>query len=259
MSHARPEKSGSNAGLIIFIVLGVLLAFMLVCGGVLAALLIPAITAARGAARETTQRMQSMNNLKQIGLALHNYHDTYNCFPAQYLEDEQGNPRYSWRTAILPFVENQQLFERYDSHRAWDDPRNQPFVSQPVNVFHSPRDPAISGNRTSYLALSGEGTVFDGNQARKMAQITDGTSNTVIVVEVIGSTVPWAKPQDLDINEVQLSGAPGDLDPEGFCALFADGSVRFLQGITLADLRALATRGGNEPPPVLSRSPAPGY
>ena len=81
----------------------------------------------------------------------------------------------------------------------------------------------------------------------------------MIVVEVIGSNVPWAKPEDLDIDQIALSGAPGDLDPAGFCALFADGSVRFLQGISLADLKALATRAGQEPPPALQSAQPGGY
>ena len=251
MSHAKPAKQGSNAVVIILIVLGALFAIALVCGGLIFfmafATLAPAVTAARGAA----QRMESMNRLKMVGLALHNYHDVYNSFPAAYVENEDGNPRYSWRTALLPFVERAALFDSYDSNRSWDSPKNQSVVSQRVEAFQSLRDTNIAGNGTSFVALGGPGTIFDGNKFTRLRDIVDGTVNTIIVVEVIGSNIPWAKPQDLNIDDVRMSGQPGDLDPNGFLALFADGSVRFLEGISVQDLKALASRGGGEVAPML--------
>jgi hypothetical protein len=242
MSYAEAPKkpsnsSSSSATVIIIVVLISAVGVMFVCGGILVALLLPAVQAAREAAR----RMESMNHLKQIGLALHNYHDTYNTFPAAYIEDENGTPRTSWRTAILPFVEQAPLADQYDDDKSWDDPANSSIVSMMVPIFVSPRDPKAGGNKTSYLALGGPGTVFDGPKFTKIAQIADGTSNTVLVVEVLGSNVQWAQPKDLDVNQVQLSGQPGDLDGQrGFLALFADGSVQYLQGVTLEQLKELA-------------------
>ncbi|MCO6453772.1 MAG: DUF1559 domain-containing protein [Pirellulaceae bacterium] len=249
MSYAEmPQKpapsSSSSAATIIIIVLAVGLGFMLVCGGVLVALLLPAISAARDAAR----RVESMNNLKQIGLALHSYHDTYGRFPASRIDDANGRPQTSWRTALLPFVEQQPMYDQYDFHQAWDSPVNQNLVSVPIKIFMSPRDPNIQGNRTSYLALTGPGTVLEANKFSAMRDIIDGTSNTLIAVEVVGSDVPWAEPRDLNIEDVRMSGQPGDLDPNGFLALFADGSVQHLQGLTLEEFLSLARRDDQSRP-----------
>src|SRR6476469_182788 len=83
--------------------------------GVLVALLLPAVQAAREAAR----RMQCSNHLKQIGLALQNYHDTFGSLPPAYLADSQGKPIHSWRVLILPFLENTTLYDRYSFDEPW--------------------------------------------------------------------------------------------------------------------------------------------
>ncbi|MBM4093450.1 MAG: DUF1559 domain-containing protein, partial [Planctomycetes bacterium] len=89
---APAPRSSTNTLLIVAIVLGA----MCVCSvPILVALLLPAVQAAR----ESARRMRCQNNLKQIGLALMNYHDTYKRFPAAYIADENGRPMHSWRVA----------------------------------------------------------------------------------------------------------------------------------------------------------------
>src|SRR5207249_4295371 len=109
----QPAKSGGGAGVII--------AVLAVCGiggicviGILVALLLPAVQAAREAAR----RMQSQNNLKQIVLALHNYHDTFQTFPPGVVTDAAGNPLYSGRVLLLPFMEPTALSDEFDLTQA---------------------------------------------------------------------------------------------------------------------------------------------
>ena len=80
---------------------------LVVCGVlvVLVALFLPALRF--GGAREAARRMQCSNHLKQIALALHNYHDEYKSFPPAYIADESGKRMHSWRVLILPFIEGQ--------------------------------------------------------------------------------------------------------------------------------------------------------
>ncbi|MFN0054259.1 MAG: DUF1559 domain-containing protein, partial [Planctomycetales bacterium] len=93
---------------ILLLIGGCALAVLLVCGGILAALLLPAVQQAREAARRT----QCKNNLHQIGLALHNYHDAFNSFPPAYIPDASGRPMHSWRVLILPFLDQAPLYQR---------------------------------------------------------------------------------------------------------------------------------------------------
>ena len=193
--YAPPAKS-SGSGITILVVVGACFFGMLVCGGVLVALLLPAVQAAREAARRT----QCSNNLKQIALAFHNYHDTYGAFPPAYIPDENGQPKHSWRVLILPFLEQSPIYEQYNFDEPWNSPNNMAVTSQAVPVYSCPSSPAGSpgSTETSYMVIAGPGTVFDADKACKMSEIMDGTSNTLMVVEVKGTGVNWAEPKDLD-------------------------------------------------------------
>src|SRR6056297_1076372 len=79
--------------------------------GILVALLLPAVQAAREAAR----RMQCGNNLKQMALAMHNYHDTHKAFPFSYMIDPSNLNVQSWGTRLLPFIEQSAIYDRWDS------------------------------------------------------------------------------------------------------------------------------------------------
>ncbi|HSG73025.1 MAG TPA: DUF1559 domain-containing protein, partial [Planctomycetaceae bacterium] len=101
-----------------FTLLEVIVVFLVIV--VLIALLMPVTRNAGPAAR----RWACKNNLKQIGLALHNYHDSFGTFPPAYTVDADGKPLHSWRTLILPFVEQQSLYDSIDLTKPWDDPAN---------------------------------------------------------------------------------------------------------------------------------------
>src|ERR1700676_3675353 len=104
---------------------------------VLIALLLPAVQAAREAAR----RAQCVNNLKQIGLAMHNYHSTYDCFPPAVTADDQGRPLLSWRVLILPYLEEAPLYAQFHLDEPWDSPHNLPLASKMPRVYTCPSDP----------------------------------------------------------------------------------------------------------------------
>ncbi|HUY93010.1 MAG TPA: DUF1559 domain-containing protein [Pirellulales bacterium] len=246
---APPPKKSSAP--IIIVVLAACLVGAVACGGVLIALLLPAVQAAREAAR----RSQCSNNLKQIGLALQNYADVYKEFPPQYLADENGKPMHSWRVLILPYMEQQALYDQYDFNEAWDGPHNSQLAAQMPAVFRCPSDPvtATGGTITSYVGVSGPGTIFDGPKSANFANITDGLSNTLAVVEFAGGGVHWMEPRDLDASQLSGIVSPPDgqnissYHPGGANAEFADGHAQFLSSsIDLQFLRALTTVAGGE-------------
>jgi prepilin-type processing-associated H-X9-DG protein len=224
---------------------------VLVCGGILVALLLPAVQAAREAAR----RSQCSNNLKQIALAFHNYHDTYKTFPPAYIPDEDGNPKHSWRVLILPFLEQQRLYEQYNFDEPWDSPNNKIVGNTAIPVYSCPTDPSSGTlpNQTSYMVVTGPNTVFNGGQAARMRDILDGTSNTILVVESAGSGVTWSQPVDIDASNVTFPlgarnpNSTGSFHPGGMNVAMCDGSVRFVSNaIARAVWDALITRDGGE-------------
>ncbi len=212
--------------------------------GVGIALLLPAVQAAREAARRT----QSSNNLKQIGLGLVNFADVYKSFPAAAVVDKQGRPLLSWRVAILPYVEQQELYNRFHLDEPWDSEHNKALIALMPIVYRNPNLPAASEGKTNYLAVAGENATLQPKKGTTFPTITDGTSNTIAVVEANADrAVIWTKPDDWSPNEKEpLAGLLG-FRAGGFLALFADGSVRFLsQSVNPNTFKAMLTRNGGE-------------
>jgi prepilin-type N-terminal cleavage/methylation domain-containing protein len=212
--------------------------------GVLIGLLLPAVQAAREAAR----RMQCSNNLKQIGLALHNYADTYNnTFPPAYTTDKSGKPGLSWRVLILPYLEEQDLYKQFHLDEPWDSEHNKALVAKIPRVYVSPNYAGPPG-RTNYLGIGGERGVLGGKNGVSFAQIIDGSSNTIMVVEASNaSAVEWTKPDPFVPDTANPTKGLTGLRPGGFNALFADASVRFIaEKITPQLLNALFTYNGGE-------------
>ena len=210
-------------------------------GPVAVALLLPAVQAARSSAR----RAQSTNNMKQMALAMWTYHENNGGLPPQAITDEDGKPLLSWRVAILPYIEQQALYNQFHLDEPWDSPHNKELLSVKVPVYLIPGSEAPEGE-TYYQAFVGDGALVDPTEMTKIQEITDGTSNTIMIVEA-GESVPWTKPEDLEYSEDEDLPPLGGHFPGGFNAAFADGSVRFLKH-TIAEevLRALITRAGGE-------------
>jgi type II secretory pathway pseudopilin PulG len=239
-----PARTSAGAGASIGVIIGVVLVGMLLCGGILVALLLPAVQAAREAAR----RSQSTNNMKQLGLAMHNYHDTYQSFPPAVVRDENGTALYSGRVLLLPFMEQSALFNAFDKTKAWNAPENAHIVASRIATFEDPSSPATGAPHTDYFFVTGAGSIFEEGKPHNLAQISDGTSNTIWMLEGKNGNVHWAEPKDFDIG--QLGSVPPGNHPSGNVAAFADGSVRFLsRSIDPATLRALLTSDGGEPVP----------
>jgi prepilin-type processing-associated H-X9-DG protein len=207
------------------------------------ALLLPAWSSGTS---QPARRAQCLNNLKQIALALHNYHDVYKVFPPQAVTRPDGKPLLSWRVLLLPYLEEDDLYSRFKLDEPWDSRNNLPLLALMPTVYHCPSDPAPPG-MTSYEGVVGPHTMWrnDGNCV-SLAGVTDGTSNTIFFGEASGP-VPWSAPQDIrhDVNLPQAGfGSP---HPDGFNAAHVDGSVRFIRR-TMAPmyLESLLTRDGGE-------------
>jgi len=237
----RPSK-GSSTALIVAGVLGCgFFAFAIL--GILVALLLPAVQAAREAAR----RMQASNHLKQLGLAMQNYHDAYQCFPPAVVTDEDGNALYSGRVLLLPYMEQVQLYNAFNKDEPWDSPNNKLITQQTLQVFTDPSAPTADvPGQTDFLFVTGKGTVFDPpGSASSFSKITDGTSNTMCMIEVKKSGINWAEPRDLDFSQ-PMSLPPGN-HPNINLAVFFDGHTAAITKSTPAQIiRALATCAGNE-------------
>ncbi|HEY4263612.1 MAG TPA: DUF1559 domain-containing protein [Schlesneria sp.] len=213
-----PTKGGLK---IILLQVAVVVAVVTVC----IALLLPAVHRASEPARRT----QCKNNLKQIGMALHQYHDTYGTFPPAYTVGADGRRLHSWRTLILPYLDQIELYKQIDLSKPWDDQVNTEFAKTDLYVYHCPSTPEPFTN-TSYMVIVGAGTCFPGATSKSISEITDGTSNTVMVVEVESQkSVPWMSPADVD-EKFLIDVGPNSTTSHagGLYALFVDGSVRFL-------------------------------
>lgn len=225
-------------------------------GGVIASLaivllVIALLLPAKRTAREAARRMACTNNLKLIALALHNYQAANGSWPPAYTVDANGNRLHSWRTLILPYTEESELFETIDLSKPWDDPANAKARETMMHIYQCPSVPLDPGkeNLTTYLAVVGPECAFSGSAARKLSEITDGTSNTIAVIDVDSDrAVHWMSPQDIGKDEVLEYGPKSRINHPGvFLAALLDGSVTaFTLTLDPDILHALLTIAGGE-------------
>lgn len=237
-------RSGMSPALIIALVVVALMVFLCLASGVLVALLLPAVNAAREAARRST----CVNQLRVIGIAMQNYHTTYKTFPPTYVADADGKPMHSWRVLILPFTEDRRLkalYDQYDFNEPWNGPNNSKLAGTIGDVYTCPSDPT-AGTETSYVAVVGPETVWPGPAGMRIRDITDGTSNTVMLVEVADAGIHWMEPRDLTFAEATV-GKASSFHADGFNSLFCDGSVHFLDNdLSTAVLHDMITARSGE-------------
>ena len=318
MSPAFPSGSGAPRRGFTLIELLVVIAII----AVLIALLLPAVQQAREAAR----RSQCMNNLKQIGLALHNYHDTHLAFPPGWIganpvtraHDVNGPNGFGWGTMVLPYLEQNNLYDQFDFRSSIIDdtlgtPTNLSLITTRLPVFECPSDshsgewmiepegggtPIATLAAANYVGLFGfqyVGPLPDGDDHRDLhvceelapgqqctgdgvfyhnsrvniGQITDGTSNTIMVGErasqvgtapLFHSTwtgvIPGGEEAFARILGSTDHTVNGGVHAEDFSSrhtggahfILGDGHARFIgENINLEVFRALGTRAGGEP------------
>lgn len=169
----------------------------------------------------------SQNNLKQIALAFHNYHDAQGRLPNN-VYDKDGKALLSWRVLILPYIDQEPLYLQFKLDEAWDSETNKPLAAKLPKVYAPIRVKAKEGE-TFYRGFTGKGALFgpDSGKGLKFANITDGTANTGMVFEA-GEAVIWSKPDDLPFDpkkEIKLGGLFEGMSNVALC----DGSVRRLK------------------------------
>jgi len=203
--------------------------------------------------RLAAARVQSQNNLKQIGLAFHNYHDTMGTFPGGFYDASGKKVGLSWRVAVLPYLEQVELYKQFKLDEPWDSENNKKLIAKMPKQYAPPG--VDTKGYTFYRSFSGMGTILPppipgkaGTPAQgvKLTSITDGTSNTFMCVEA-GEAVIWTKPDELAYDEKKPVPKLGGIFETGFNAAFCDGSVRFFKpDIDEKTLRGLITANGGE-------------
>ena len=184
------------------------------------------------------------NNLKQILLAMHNYHAAYNRLPGPGITDADGKLLLSWRVSLLPFIEEQGLWERFHKDEPWDSEHNLPLAKEMPRVYQSSAD--LDETMTVYHGLVGEGLAISPEGETTFRQFLDGLSNTLIVLESKPEhAVLWSKPEDMTID-LQDPFANLNEGPGGFAAAWGDGAVQVLDAIDEENFRRALTRAGFE-------------
>lgn len=193
-------------------------------------------------------RTPCMNNLKNITLAVISYAERHNAFPPAYTVDADGNRLHSWRTLILPYLDQQALYESIDLSKPWNDPANAKAYGTELDVFSCPAA-KLSGGLTTYLGNAATGGCFTGDRPRPISEITDSPDQTVLVAEVAPpQAVHWMAPQDAD-ERILLHLRPGDKSAHiGVVnAGFVDGTVHALSANLDSHVRrSLLTASGND-------------
>jgi hypothetical protein len=206
---------------------------------------------------------KNQHNLRQIGLALHNFHDSYKNLPPAAICDKQGKPLLSWRVAILPFIEQAPLYQQFKLDEPWDSPHNSKLVAQMPPVFAPVGIKTKEAGLTYYRGFVADpnlgpahATAWEttpapnspyGAWGPRLIAFTDGTSNTLLLVEA-GEPVPWTKPAELPYDPKKPLPKLGGVSKDGFNILMADGSTRFAPAnFDEQTLRLMITRADGQP------------
>jgi len=213
---------------------------------------------------EQAFRVHRTNQLKQLGLAMHNYHSVHKHFPSSAaIRDKDGKPLLSWRVAILPFIESNTPYKKFRLDEPWDSPHNLPLLKEMPKAFADPGNGRLARQgMTTYQVPVGAGTLFaPADQSTTLLrkglyfgegfsykQVTDGTSQTMMIAEVAAKhAVPWTKPADWEVDFANPLAAIRQEGRDVAVASWADGSVRAFQlDMDEKEFAKVLTKGGGE-------------
>lgn len=211
------------------------------------------LTQLLGVATASAMRSQAANNLKQLALACHNFESAHGVLPPQALVDNDGKKLLSWRVLLLPYLDQEELYSQFRLDEAWDSPHNIKLLERMPAVF-GPSDAAQlaalreKGLTCSLAPLTPQSLFGKPGLGRDFDEILDGTSNTLLFVEVNPAhAVPWTKPEDVVLDGDNPLEKLRISDREDFLAARGDGSVDYLPlSMPVAVLQALLSIDGGE-------------
>jgi hypothetical protein len=184
----------------------------------------------------TFERADKMQKLKQLGLALHNYYSAYKVFPPFSPKEGSEPGNLSWRVHILPFLEESELYDKFALDEPWDSPQNIELLDEIPAIYAAGSEfwlvpSKLEPGHTMLQTPVGEGTIFGGDEPITFGKITDGTSNTLWLVEVAAEqALPWTAPRDYEFDPDDPAAGLNITIDGRFVAGMTDGSVHSLSG-----------------------------
>jgi len=192
---------------------------------------------------KSNELVQKTQNLRQIGLAFHIYHDNFKCFPALNGPGDKNapHPGLSWRVAILPFLDQAQLYNQFHLDEPWDSEHNKSLIAQMPKVFGTNPE----GKTTLHL-ITGDVAPFQNDQGLRIRDVTDGTSNTIMAVDA-GANVAeiWTKPGGLTFDPHEPLKCLGEI--QEFSVVMIDGATRRFKNLDPEVFRKLVQHNDGLP------------
>ena len=233
--------------LVTMALVGVIALGLFLLGALLAAYFVPSVvTVAQGPAGDCR------DNMRLIASAMLAYEEDHGTLPPAFVADENGEPMHSWRVLLLPYLGLQGLYDEYRFDEPWDSEHNKKLVTRMPTAYSCPSDSGFEFGETNYAVITGKGMLFDGASKPSTRSVADGAANTVLLVEVSESQIPWTCPQDVSAARISwnINRDPkgiGSHHPAGSHVAMADGKVyRYAEILPAEQLRAMATVAGGE-------------
>ena len=195
--------------------------------------------------RQIEERMR-LGRVSTVGQAMWKHCEAHGSFPPAASRDEEGKPLLSWRVALLPYLGEQALFDRFDHDQPWDSPHNLKLLDR-IPEMYCPLGRKKDG-KTTLMVFVGDGTPLGGREPVSMADFTDDPSETIMLVEAgPNKAVPWTKPEDIAFDSRDPMAALGAIPEEGLVAVFFSQHTDIIpKDIDPETLKALVTYRGGE-------------